>query len=603
MIQMNEVCMNPLKTRQDVVNAALQLISPLTKCLTPGKARLMLGSSGASYDEGVAGMEGFSRVLWALVPMLAGKCPEAEPLWEMWREGVIHGTDPMHEEYWGDIGSFDQRMVEMAVMGMALCLIPDRFYHGLTSKQQDNLYRWLDQINQHEMPKNNWQFFRVLVNIGFMNVGRPVNEARLRSDLDDMEGHYVADGWYFDKATQRDYYTMWAFHYYGLVYAAVMEKRDPERAARFRERARCILPRFACWFDKEGRGLPYGRSMTYRFAQSSFFSACALSGVTSEAIGWGELKGLLLRNMRFWFSQPIFDRDGVLTIGYGYPNLVISEGYNAPGSPYWAMKAFAVLALPEEHPFWQAEEKPCTSPAVFCDEQVRLLLTRDGDNRQVVAYTAGNHAYEHMHEDEKYEKFAYSSKFAFSVVKEAGTLKKGAFDSMLAVKADKDLWHARSGCDTFSLTEKEVAFTWSPVDGVHIDSRIIPRGMWHVRRHVITTDRPLEAAEAAFAVPRDRAGARLCDRVAASVQADDKAAIAHGDMGTSAIYAIAGYANGEVIVPEANTNLMAPRTLIPTLHTRLPAGTTTLICAVFTDAGDAVPNEIPEEVLNIAQQS
>lgn len=595
--------MNPLKTRQDVVNAALQLISPLTKCLTPGKARLMLGSSGASYDEGVAGMEGFSRVLWALVPMLAGKCPEAEPLWEMWREGVIHGTDPMHEEYWGDIGPFDQRMVEMAVMGMALCLIPDRFYHGLTSKQQDNLYRWLDQINQHEMPKNNWQFFRVLVNIGFMNVGRPVNEARLRSDLDDMEGHYVADGWYFDKATQRDYYTMWAFHYYGLVYAAVMEKRDPERAARFRERARCILPRFACWFDKEGRGLPYGRSMTYRFAQSSFFSACALSGVTSEAIGWGELKGLLLRNMRFWFSQPIFDRDGVLTIGYGYPNLVISEGYNAPGSPYWAMKAFAVLALPEEHPFWQAEEKPCTSPAVFCDEQVRLLLTRDGDNRQVVAYTAGNHAYEHMHEDEKYEKFAYSSKFAFSVVKEAGTLKKGAFDSMLAVKADKDLWHARSGCDTFSLTEKEVAFTWSPVDGVHIDSRIIPRGMWHVRRHVITTDRPLEAAEAAFAVPRDRAGARLCDRVAASVQADDKAAIAHGDMGTSAIYAIAGYANGEVIVPEANTNLMAPRTLIPTLHTRLPAGTTTLICAVFTDAGDAVPNEIPEEVLNIAQQS
>ena len=595
--------MNPLKTRQDVVNAALQLISPLTKCLTPGKARLMLGSSGASYDEGVAGMEGFSRVLWALVPMLAGKCPEAEPLWEMWREGVIHGTDPMHEEYWGDIGPFDQRMVEMAVMGMALCLIPDRFYHGLTSKQQDNLYRWLDQINQHEMPKNNWQFFRVLVNIGFMNVGRPVNEARLRSDLDDMEGHYVADGWYFDKATQRDYYTMWAFHYYGLVYAAVMEKRDPERAARFRERARCILPRFACWFDKEGRGLPYGRSMTYRFAQSSFFSACALSGVTSEAIGWGELKGLLLRNMRFWFSQPIFDRDGVLTIGYGYPNLVISEGYNAPGSPYWAMKAFAVLALPEEHPFWQAEEKPCTSPAVFCDEQVRLLLTRDGDNRQVVAYTAGNHAYEHMHEDEKYEKFAYSSKFAFSVVKEAGTLKKGAFDSMLAVKADKDLWHARSGCDTFSLTEKEVAFTWSPVDGVHIDSRIIPRGMWHVRRHVITTDRPLEAAEAAFAVPRDRAGARLCDRVAASVQADDKSAIAHGDMGTSAIYAIAGYANGEVIVPEANTNLMAPRTLIPTLLTRLPAGTTTLICAVFTDAGDAVPNEIPEEVLNIAQQS
>ena len=52
----------------------------------------------------------------------------------------------------------------------------------------------------------------------------------------------------------------------------------------------------------------------------------------------------------------------------------------------------------------------------------------------MVAYTAGNHAYEHMHEDEKYEKFAYSTHFAFSVVKEASTLAKGAYDSMLAVK-------------------------------------------------------------------------------------------------------------------------------------------------------------------------
>ena len=600
---MNDIRNNLIRTRQDMVKAACQLIEPLTKCLTPGKARLMLGHSGASYDEGVAGMEGFSRVLWALVPMLAGKCPEAEPLWKLWKEGIINGTDPAHEEYWGDIGPFDQRMVEMAVMGMALCMIPERFYHELTPAQQDNLYRWLDQINQHEMPKNNWQFFRVLVNIGFKRVGRPVNEERLRSDLDDMEGHYVADGWYFDKATQRDYYTLWAFHYYSLVYARFMAEDDPERVARFRQRTELILPRFACWFDGEGRALPYGRSMTYRFAQSSFFAACALSGVTSRDIGWGELKGLLLRNIRFWMQQPIFDRDGVLTIGYGYPNLVMTEGYNAPGSPYWAMKVFAVLALPEEHPFWQAEEKTYAAPAAFCDEHVRLLLTRDANNRQVVAYTAGNHAYEHMHEDEKYEKFAYSSQFTFSVVKEAGTLKKGAFDSMLALKGGKDLWHARSGCDSFTLSEQEVSFAWSPMDGVHIESRIIPVRMWHVRKHVITTDRPLEGAEAAFAVPRDRAGLRLCDRIVTAVQADAHSAVAHGDMGTSAIYALQGYTQGEVIVPEANTNLMAPRTVIPTLHTTIPAGTTTLVCAVWSDAGDAVPNEIPEEVLNIAQST
>ncbi len=598
---MNDVRLNPLRTRQDLVNAAVQLITPLTRYLTPGKAHLMLGDTGASYSPAVAGMEGFSRVLWALVPMLAGKCPEAEPFWALWREGLINGTNPDHEEYWGDIGPFDQRMVEMAVMGMALCLIPDRFYHELNKQQQENLYRWLDQINHHEMPRNNWQFFRILVNIGFMNVGRPVNEARLNGDLCDMEGHYVADGWYFDKAPQRDYYTLWAFHYYGLIYAKVMGDREPERAARFRERAALIAPRFACWFDREGRGLPYGRSLTYRFAQSAFFSACALSGVTPGGMSPGELKGLLLRNMRFWFSQKIFDRDGVLTIGYAYPNLIMSEGYNAPCSPYWAMKCFAALALPEDDPFWQAEETEYAPPAVLCDEQVRLLLTRDVQNRQVVAYTAGNHAYEHMHEDEKYEKFAYSTHFGFSIIKEAGTLRKGAFDSMLAVKGQKDLWHGRSGCDSFALTETCVTFTWCPVDGVHIESRIIPVGMWHVRKHIVTTDHALEAAEAAFAVSESRMGRRLCEQIPTAIAADDTSAVAHGAQGTSAIYALRGYERGETMYLEANTNLMHPRTVLPMLHTHLPVGRTELVCAVFCDTGDALPDCIPAQVLEAAK--
>jgi len=117
---MNEIRSNPLKTRKDMVQAALQLIRPAAACLSPGKARLLIGEGSAHYSEDVAGMEGFSRILWALVPMLAGGCPEAEPYWQLWREGIIHGTDPAHEEYWGDIGPFDQRMVEMAVMGMAL---------------------------------------------------------------------------------------------------------------------------------------------------------------------------------------------------------------------------------------------------------------------------------------------------------------------------------------------------------------------------------------------------------------------------------------------------------------------------------------------------
>ena len=600
---MNSAQNNPLKTRQDMVRAAVQLLEPLKECLTPGKARMITGSTSAHYPEDVAGMEGWSRPLWAIVPMLAGRCPEAEPFWQLWREGLIHGTDPVHAEYWGDLGENDQRMVEMAVIGTGLCFAPDRFWRELTPAQRENLYRWLNQINLHDMPKNNWRFFRILVNIGFLQVGMPVDEARMQEDLDMMESHYVGDGWYFDYPTKRDYYTIWGFHFYSLIYCAVMRDRDPDRCRRMEERAKLMAPRFACWFDREGRALPYGRSLTYRFCQGSFWAAMALARVEAPEVSWGEMKGLLLRNLRWWLSMPIFDRGGALTVGYGYPNLCVSEGYNAQGSPYWAMKTFFALSLPEDHPFWQAEERAYTPPTAFLDEQVRLLITRDAENRQAVAYTAGNHAWEHMHEDEKYEKFAYSTQFGFSVVKESTALNKGAYDSMLAVKrAGRDLWHGRSGCESFSLSEDRVTFRWCPMAGVMIDTTILPLGMWHIRKHVLHADFPVELAEGAFAVRKDWAGSRPCDRVASTLAESETLAAAHGAFGSSAIFSLAGYDRGQVIHTEPNTNMIWPRCVLPMLLGHSEVGEHTLLCAVWTDSGDCVPTRVPEDILRQARE-
>ncbi len=110
---------------------------------------------------------------------------------------------------------------------------------------------------------------------------------------------------------------------------------------------------FAAWFDTDGAAVPYGRSLTYRFAQSAFYAACLWAGLAPLPLP--VMKGILVRNLQWWLSKPIFDRDGVLTVGYCYPTLLMSEEYNAPGSPYWAMKTFRLLALPDDHPFWSAE--------------------------------------------------------------------------------------------------------------------------------------------------------------------------------------------------------------------------------------------------------
>ena len=72
---MNQFASNPLKTRADVARLAADLIAPLTPCLSEGKARLRLGDTGAVYDPAIAGMEGFSRVLWALASSTAQTRP------------------------------------------------------------------------------------------------------------------------------------------------------------------------------------------------------------------------------------------------------------------------------------------------------------------------------------------------------------------------------------------------------------------------------------------------------------------------------------------------------------------------------------------------
>lgn len=578
---MNPTAGNPLATRADIAKAAAQLLEPLTRRMSPGRALIDAGDTTAHYAVRVAQMEAFSRPLWAIVPMLAGKCPEVEPLWALWREGLANGVDPAHPEYWGTIGDYDQRMVEMAVMGLGLCISPDRFWGDLDTAAQQNLYHWLNQINQYEMPRNNWVFFRVLVNMGFMACGQPHDAGRMAEDLALIEDHYEGNGWYFDLDTQRDYYTPWGFHYYGLVYARVMRERDPERCAWYMERAQCFAPQFAAWFDREGAALPYGRSQTYRFAQGSFFATLAYAEGAHEGMDYGEIKGLFLRNLRLWLSRPIFTGDGLLSIGYGYPNLHMAESYNAPGSPYWSMKDFIPLALPEDHPFWQAAEKPYTPPQAVCQPQARMLITRDAGNAQAQAFTAGNHAPGHDQSDAKYEKFVYSTAFAISVPRSARNLAQGAFDCMLALADDDYGWRVRYGCEDFEIRRDRVLATWQPMRGVTVRTEIIPAGDWHVHIHTIDTDRPLHAAEGGFALCREKAPE------AAATQVDALWAMAQASWGTSGIVGWEGYDAAEMVIPSPNTNLLYTRTLLPTLRAELPAGRTRLCCAVLGAVTDA----------------
>ena len=269
-------------------------------------------------------------------------------------EGLSNGTDPEHPDYWGDIGDIDQRQVELAAIGFALRIARAELWDPLDDAAKQRIAAYLVSGREHEFVDSNWKFFRVMIDLGLMHCGVEVGAEKRNAYLDDIERFAIGNGWYRDGPIRSvDHYMPFAFHYYGLIYAALSD--DAKRGGALSRARRATFARsIRHWYAPDGSALPFGRSLTYRFAHAGFWGALAFAGV--EALPWGQIKGYYLRNLRWWAGQPIFDRDGVLSVGYAYPNLLMSESYNSAGSPYWALKAFLPLALAEDHPFWAAEE-------------------------------------------------------------------------------------------------------------------------------------------------------------------------------------------------------------------------------------------------------
>ncbi|MDF2921392.1 MAG: hypothetical protein K0R57_306 [Paenibacillaceae bacterium] len=588
---------NPLQTRDDLRRAFLQLTAPLQPYYSSGSARLMLGSTGTSYSGEVAGMEGFSRVLWGLVPLIAGGGDS--PLWDTYMTGIANGTNPAHEEYWGAAGDYDQRSVEMAAFGLALSLIPEKLAGGLGQEGMERLAAWLAPINDHKLWDCNWLLFRVLVQMGFRKAGLPYDQELTASTLDEMERFYLGEGWYSDGiGGHSDYYVPFAIHYYGLLYAALMEDTDPDRARLYRERASLFAGQFIHWFADDGAALPYGRSLAYRFSQAAFWSALVFAGV-EEPFSMGVMKGIILRHMRWWFAQPVFTPDGILTIGYAYPNLVMAENYNSPGSPYWAMKTFLLLALPEEHPFWTAEELPLPKlKRQFVQEPAHIVLYRQAEAPHVVAFNSGHpSSNEHTHTSAKYEKFAYSTCFGFSVPRAEWGLSQGAYDSMLALSEGDNLYRVKRRCEEISVRDGLVFARWKPWADVEVCTWIIPGVPWHVRIHRVAAGRALDGAEGGFALGIEGAGSGGVrpdsPQVAGNglpapvlqVQQQGHAVRAAYGRAASGVKLLYGEGQAELVNAQANTNVIVNRTVIPTVRVRFPAGAVTwLATAVYGEA-------------------
>ena len=556
-----------LQTKADFTALMHKFLDPLKPYYSAGCARLHLGETGVTYNQNAIELEAFSRPLWALVPFWVGggSDPEFETIY---RKGLAAGADPENPEYWGTTGEYDQCYVEMAAIACGILTAPEKLWAPLSDTEKQNLAAWLGQINAHTIPDCNWQFFRILVNLALKSVGMPYSPELLEDGLCKIDSYYSGDGWSTDGASvQKDYYIPWAIQYYGLLYSKFAADTDPRRAALYRQRAQLFAQQFVYWFDANGAALPFGRSLTYRFAQNSFWAACIWAGL--EPLPLPVMKGIIVRNLAWWLARPIFDRDGVLTIGYGYPQMYMAEQYNAPGSPYWGLKVFLLLALPDDHPFWACEAAPLpeelTRPGVIPQPSADLLLQRLPDG-QLNAYSPANYEKgDHGQFTEKYGKFVYSTRFGFSASRSYVQLEQTAPDSMLAFVIDG--WtFVRRHSDKFVLLGDRLLSEWRPFPGIKVTTELVPTAWGHTRTHTVESNIACTAYDCGFAVPKFAAGFA---QSAAGSEAEAKNAACR-----CVVKGAAG--QGVVINAAPNTNLYDPNTVIPAVRYEIPIGTAVL---------------------------
>jgi hypothetical protein len=385
----------------------------------------------------------------------------------------------------------------------------------------------------------------------------PYDEKQLQSSIAFIESCYIGEGWYLDgENSQADYYIPFGMEFYGIVYAMAMKEEDPIRSQCYLKRAEAFGKDFAYWFSEDGSALPYGRSLTYRFAQAAFYSACVMAHI--EPLPLPVMKGIIVRHLDYWMQRPIFDHAGLLTIGYCYPNMQMTESYNAPGSPYWAMKAFACLMLPESDPFWSCEavQLPAMEKRKYLSKADMIIQRRKDGN--VIAFPGGRTlSHIQTHTEEKYAKFAYSTKYGFSVMRSPLSMQEAAADSVLSFEFMGHIF-MRGQADYYAVTEEKVVSDWSPLPGIQVHTEIIPTEDGHRRIHSIESEYECKAYDAGFALPIEKPEGCI-------------------------VRSLAGDGVFQMLRPDPNTNLICSKTVIPMAVYHIKRGSSVIETEVLYD--------------------
>ena len=323
---------------------------------TPSGSAAAYPGLPSEHGESVDELEGFSRMapLWAVWvasgrPVhISSSGSEQIDLVAEFRRGLLAGTDKDSKSYWGAIHDNDQRIVEASDIALALWLLRDQVWAGLTPAEQRQVVEWLEQVNGKEVFDNNWHLFVVFVDAVLNKLASADNRAEALKHYSRIKQFYRGEGWFSDGPNDvYDYYNAWGIHYQLFWLQQVSPDWDKE----FIDDARSeFVSSFRLLMTPAGFPI-LGRSVCYRMAAPT---PLILNQFDTRHVGAAEARRALDTTWQY-FIQHGGVKDGNITQGYCGSDASILDRYSGPASCLWGLRSLiAALYVPRESEFWQA---------------------------------------------------------------------------------------------------------------------------------------------------------------------------------------------------------------------------------------------------------
>ncbi|GHJ43631.1 hypothetical protein Cs7R123_09730 [Catellatospora sp. TT07R-123] len=348
-------------TRTEWAGLADRMLAAAWRHASPTGARITPPGAPGGYGTAVDGLEGFARTFLLAGFRVAGEQGrDPDNLLERYARGIAAGTDPDSSERWVTPREHGQAKVEAASIALILDLTRPWLWDRLDAGVQERVVAYLAQVvGDDTYPRNNWAWFRIVVEQFLASVGGPWSRGDMEADLARHESFARAGGWYSDGDERSyDHYVGWALHLYPIMWARMAGAQElaAPRLPEYRRRLDGFLLDAVRLVGADGCPLVQGRSLVYRFAAAAPFWAGAVAG--SDALDPGLLRRAASGIVKHFTDRGAPDADGLLTLGWYHPWRRMAQRYSGTASPYWASKGMLGLALPADHPVWTAVEQP-----------------------------------------------------------------------------------------------------------------------------------------------------------------------------------------------------------------------------------------------------